>query len=64
MPVRKDFVRSDRTSAFQVKGDSMAIGSDGGIRDDNWVLVDTSLTNPINGRVFLLEIVGDGMTAK
>jgi len=42
----------------------MAIGSDGGIRDDNWVLVDTSLTNPINGRVFLLEIVGDGMTAK
>ncbi len=64
MPVRKDLVRGGRTRKLQVEGDSMAIGSDGGIRDENWVLVDTNLIDPSNGRVFLLEIVGDGMTVK
>ena len=35
-----------------------------GIHDGDWVLVDTSLTKPINGKVFLLEIIGDGTTVK
>ena len=64
LPVRKDFVRGDNTRAYQVEGDSMTGGTEGGIRDGNWVLVDTSLTTPIPGRVFLLEIIGDGMTVK
>lgn len=64
LPVDPSLVRGDNTRAYQVEGDSMAGGTEGGIRDGNWVLVDTSLTTPIPGRVFLLEIIGDGMTVK
>lgn len=64
LPVEPSLVRGDNTRAFQVEGDSMANAAGGGIRDGNWVLVDTSLTTPVNGRVFLLEIIGDGMTVK
>lgn len=64
MPVRKSAVRGANTRAFEVQGDSMAVGDRDGIRDGDCVLVDTSLTKPVNGKVFLLEIIGDGMTVK
>lgn len=64
IPVRPDLVRGDNTRSYQVEGDSMAIGERDGIRDGEWVLVDRSLTKPANGKVFLLEILGDGMTVK
>lgn len=65
LPVEPEMIRGDNTRAYQVEGNSMATNTaDGGIRDGSWVLVDMSLTNPANGRVFLLEIIGDGMTVK
>lgn len=63
LPVEPELVRGDNTRAFQVEGTSMEVG-DGGIRDGSWVLVDTGLTEPVNGKVFLLEVLGDGMTVK
>jgi repressor LexA len=63
LPVEPGLVRGENTRAFQVEGNSMEVGL-GGIRDGSWVLVDTSITTPANGRVFLLEIIGDGMTVK
>lgn len=62
--VDPEFVRGGNTRAFRVVGNSMDNGSDKAIKDGNWVLVDTSLTEPIPGRVFLLEVIGDGMTVK
>lgn len=63
IPVRKDLVRPS-SRAFEVSGDSMDTGTDDGIRDGDWVLIDTSETRPVNGKVYLLEILGDGMTVK
>lgn len=62
--VKPSMVRGDNTRAFQVEGSSMDTGREGGIRDGDYVLVDLSLKDPINGKVFLLEIIGDGMTVK
>ncbi|MFA5551628.1 MAG: S24 family peptidase [Trueperaceae bacterium] len=64
VPVIPELVRGDNTRAYLVEGNSMAIGEDRGIQDGDWVLVDTSLTKPASGLVFLLEIIGDGMTVK
>jgi repressor LexA len=63
VPVAPEFVRGNNTRAFQVQGNSME-KPDGGIRDGSWVLVDISVTQPVSGRVFLLEILGDGFTVK
>jgi SOS-response transcriptional repressor LexA len=63
IPVRRDLVRS-ATRAFQVEGSSMDDGTEDGIRDGDWVLVDTSMTDLENGRVYLIEVIGDGMTVK
>lgn len=35
-----------------------------GIRDGDRVLVDTSITDPENGEVYLIKIIGDGMPVK
>lgn len=64
IPVDPELVRGENTRAYQVEGNSMDTGTDDGIKDGEWVLVDTSLTKGVTGRVFLLEIIGDGMTVK
>lgn len=64
VPVKPKLVRGDNTRAFEVQGDSMDTGKEGSIQDGDWVLVDLSLTEAVNGKVFLLEILGDGMTVK
>lgn len=64
LPVKPSMVRGDNTRAYEVDGDSMTAADGSGIHDGDWVLVDTSLTAPINGKVFLLEIIGDGMAVK
>lgn len=64
VPVIPELVRGENTRAYLVEGNSMAIGEDRGIQDGDWVLVDTSITEPKSGYVFLLEIIGDGMTVK
>lgn len=63
IPVKRDLVRPG-TRAFQVEGSSMDDGTEDGIRDGDWVLVDTSMTDLENGRVYLIEVIGDGMTVK
>lgn len=63
VPVRRDLVRPS-TRAYEVQGDSMDTGAEEGIREGDWVLVDTALKEPVNGKVYLLEIIGDGMTVK
>lgn len=63
IPVKKNVVRPG-SRAFEVQGDSMDLGGGEGIRDGDWVLVDMALSEPANGRVFLLQIIGDGMTVK
>lgn len=64
IPVKPKLVRGDNTRSFQVEGNSMDTGRDGAILDGDYVLVDLSMTEPVNGKVFLLEIIGDGMTVK
>ncbi len=63
IPVQKELVRPN-TFAFEVHGDSMDDGSETAIKDGDWVLVDTSLTDPVPGKVFLVELEGDGYTVK
>jgi len=63
IPVKRDLVRP-ATRAFHVEGSSMDDGTEDGIRDGDWVLVNTSLTELENGKVYLIEIIGDGMTIK
>ena len=63
IPVQKELVRPN-TIAFEVHGDSMDDGSETAIKDGDWVLVDTSLTDPVPGRVYLVELEGDGYTVK
>lgn len=63
LPVKRELVRPS-TRAFQVEGESMNDGTDDGIRDGDWVLVDTALTECLNGKVYLIEIIGDGMAVK
>ncbi len=64
LPVKPSLVRGDNTRAYEVTGNSMDDGKEDAIRDGDWVLVDMSLVTPANGKVFLLEIIGDGMTIK
>lgn len=64
VPVKPKMVRGDNTRSFLVEGNSMDTGRDDAIQDGDYVLVDLSLTEPVNGKVFLLEIIGDGMTVK
>lgn len=42
----------------------MTAADGSGIHNGDWVLVDAGLTKPNNGKVFLLEIIGDGTTVK
>jgi repressor LexA len=52
------------TLVFRVNGDSMDTGDDRGIKDGDYVLVDPNLTDLRDGRVYLVEIVGDGLAVK
>jgi repressor LexA len=52
------------TLVFRVDGDSMDTGDDRGIKDGDYVLVDPNLTDLRDGRVYLVEIVGDGLAVK
>ena len=64
IPVEPKMIRGGNTRSFKVEGNSMDTGKDTDIKDSDWVLVDVSLNQPVNGRVFLLEIIGDGFTVK
>lgn len=63
VPVKHELVRPS-TRAFEVQGDSMNMGTPDSIRDGDWVLVDTALTEPVAGKIFLLKIDGDGLAVK
>ena len=49
---------------YEVQGDSMDDGTERAIRDGDLVLVDTNLTELRPGKVYVVEILGDGLTVK
>ncbi len=63
LPVPKEFVRPG-SILIRVEGDSMDTGDDDGLRDGDLVLVDQNLRDLRPGKVFALEILGDGITIK
>jgi len=63
VPIRKDLMRQNAI-AFEVQGDSMNDGSADAIRDGDLVLVDTSLTDLVPGKVYLVELPGQGLMVK
>lgn len=63
LPVPKEFVRPG-SMLIRVEGDSMDTGDDDGLRDGDLVLVDRNLRDLRPGKVFALEILGDGITIK
>ncbi len=51
-------------AVFMVEGSSMDDGTDRAIREGDMVLVDTSITSVQPGKLYVLEILGDGYTIK
>jgi repressor LexA len=49
---------------FIVDGDSMDDGTERAIKDGEMLLVDTSLTDLQSGKLYVVEIIGDGYTVK
>jgi repressor LexA len=49
---------------FIVDGDSMDDGTERAIKDGEMLLVDTSLTDLQPGKLYVVEIIGDGYTVK
>lgn len=52
------------TRVLRVKGFSMDNGSPNSLSDGDWVCVDTSQTQLVEGKVFCFEIIGNGFTVK
>ncbi len=63
VPIREDIMRPAAV-AFEVQGDSMDDGSADAIRNGDLVLVDTSLTDLVPGKVYLVELPGQGLMVK
>ncbi len=63
VPIREDVMRPGAV-AFEVHGDSMDDGSAEAIRNGDLVLVDTSLTDLVPGKVYLVELPGQGLMVK
>lgn len=62
-PVPVDLYRPS-SAVFFVEGDSMDDGSEDAIRDGDMVLVDLSLTELRPGKLYVVELIGDGYTLK
>jgi repressor LexA len=52
------------SAVYEVQGDSMDDGTERAIPDGDLVLVDTNLTELHPGKVYVVEILGDGLTVK
>ncbi len=52
------------SAVYEVQGDSMDDGTERAIREGDLVLVDTTLTTLRPGKVYVVEIIGDGLTVK
>ena len=63
VPIREDIMRPAAV-AFEVQGNSMDDGSADAIRNGDLVLVDTSLTDLVPGKVYLVELPGQGLMVK
>lgn len=63
LPVPREFVRPG-SILIRVEGDSMDTGDEQGLRDGDLVLVDQNLRDLRPGKVYALEIIGDGITIK
>jgi repressor LexA len=63
LPVPRSLVRPG-SILIRVEGDSMDSGDESGLRDGDLVLVDQSLQDLKPGKVYALEILGDGIAIK
>ncbi|MBW6395805.1 S24 family peptidase [Thermus sp. SYSU G05001] len=63
LPVPKELVRPG-SMLIRVEGDSMDTGDEDGLRDGDLVLVDQNLRDLRPGKVYALEILGDGIAIK
>ncbi len=63
VPIREDIMRPGAV-AFEVHGDSMDDGTLDAIHDGDLVVVDTSLTDLVPGKVYLVELPGQGLMVK
>lgn len=63
IPLPRNILRPS-TLVFRVDGDSMDNGEEDSIRDGDYVLVDPNLMDFQDGKVYLVEIVGDGLAVK
>lgn len=63
LPVPKELVRPG-SMLIRVEGDSMDTGDEDGIRDGDFVLVDQNLRDLRPGKVYAVEILGDGIAIK
>ena len=52
------------TGVYQVQGESMTTGDPDSIQDGDWLLIDRSVTEIQDGKVYVFEILGDGYTVK
>jgi repressor LexA len=49
---------------YQVSGNSMTTGNSDSLRDGDFVFCDTSLNELVEGKVYVVEVVGDGIAVK
>lgn len=52
------------TRVLEITGHSMTTGDPDSLRDGDWVFVDSNQTQLQDGKVFVIEIIGNGMTVK
>ncbi len=63
LPVPREFVRPG-SILIRVEGDSMDTGDEEGLKDGDLVLVDQNLRDLRPGKIYALEILGDGIAIK
>jgi repressor LexA len=52
------------TQVLEITGHSMTTGDPDSLRDGDWVFVDSNQTQLQDGKVYVIEIIGNGMTVK
>lgn len=62
-PIPREYYRPG-AAVYEVQGDSMDDGTERAIKEGDLVLVDTSLRDLRPGKLYVLEIIGDGYTLK
>jgi repressor LexA len=51
-------------AVYQVQGNSMNTGTPDSLQDGDYLLIDRNITSFQDGKVYVVEVIGDGMTVK